>query len=555
MTQPNILKQYEMFEDKDKFVLVTDLYMGGELLDELEAVGCFQEEDAALLLNHMLTCINYVHDSNLAHRDLKPENILLEASMKLEDIKIIDFGLSSRTVPGVKLKEFVGTSYYMSPQIVKQEPYTNKCDVWACGVICFLVLGGYAPFDGDDLGEICDKIEEGEIIFDDEPDIWDSVTDEAKAFIRFLLSYDETDRPSAFEALQHPWLQNARRATKDTFRRASFSNAKLALSNMQGFVADSKLKEATMAMITSQMLLKDEKADIDEVFRILDLDCSGRLSKEEVKAAYKEFYETDLSDDDVDLVFKRVNISGSGMIEYSEFVMASLMSKNLIDDEKLKAAFEEFDIDGNGFIDIDELKVVLVMDDCMDDYIINKIIKQVDKDGDGKISYSEFKAMMYIKASQPTKEKQAKWQEASESGHNLLDESANLDSSISSRAFTDLKSVSGAIDVLSIFDVSSGQSTILDFSDVSHAGIRREEPPLGLSEDNSTMPLSRGGCMNLSSRLRDCTRSNRSLPKSLDSSHAFLKVNYLSSAGSGSGLEDLSDSDDESEISDRVFTP
>jgi serine/threonine protein kinase len=70
------------------FQTPADLYRGGELLDELEAIGCFQEDDAALLLNHMLTCINYVHGNNLVHRDLKPENILLEENMKLDDIKV-----------------------------------------------------------------------------------------------------------------------------------------------------------------------------------------------------------------------------------------------------------------------------------------------------------------------------------------------------------------------------------------------------------------------------------------------------------------------------------
>ena len=98
-------------------LLLTDLYRGGELLDELENIGPFQEDDAALLMNHVLTCINYIHSLGLAHRDLKPENVLLEENMKLDDIKIIDFGLAQRTAPGAAFKDHVGTSYYMSPQV------------------------------------------------------------------------------------------------------------------------------------------------------------------------------------------------------------------------------------------------------------------------------------------------------------------------------------------------------------------------------------------------------------------------------------------------------
>ena len=510
--------------------------MGGELLDELESIGCFQEEDAALLLNHMLTCINYIHQNNLAHRDLKPENILLEANMKLDDIKIIDFGLTSRTVPGIKLKEFVGTSYYMSPQIVKQEPYTNKCDVWSSGVICFLVLGGYAPFDGDEMDEICDRIEEGTVIFDDEPEVWDSVTDEAKEFIRFLLTYEEDKRPTAIEALQHPWLKKVREQSCKTFRRQNSGTCQAALENMEDFDSESKLKQATYALIASQLLLKSEKDEIDEVFRVLDADCSGRLSKEEVKYAYEEFYEQDLSDEDVELIFKRVNFSGSGFIEYSEFVIASLMSKQLIDNAKLEAAFSEFDIDGNGFIDTDELKTVLVADDDMDDYIMNKIIRQVDKDGDGQISFEEFKSMMYITASQPSKDKQTMWAQRRESC-GLLHDASDIDISISSvfsnRDLSSLKSMSAASGVLSIFDVSSNQSLLLDdlAKDDLDASFRPDEPTITEDEpfakgQGATRALSNmsGAIYSSERRLPAFSKSNRSLPNRVGSS--YMKVNY-----------------------------
>lgn len=510
--------------------------MGGELLDELEAIGCFQEDDAALLLNHMLTCINYIHQNNLAHRDLKPENILLEANMKLDDIKVIDFGLASRTVPGIKLKEFVGTSYYMSPQIVKQEPYTNKCDVWSSGVICFLVLGGYAPFDGDEMDEICDRIEEGTVIFEDEPEVWDSVTDEAKEFIRYLLAYEEDERPTAIEALQHPWLKKLREQSGETFRSQSSGTCQVALENMEGFESESKLKQATYALIASQLLLKSEKDQIDEVFRVLDADCSGRLSKEEVKYAYKEFYEKELSDDEVDVIFKRVNFSGSGFIEYSEFVIASLMSKQLIDIGKLEAAFSEFDIDGNGFIDTDELKKVLVVEDDMDDYIMQKIIKQVDKDGDGQISFEEFKSMMYLTASQPSKEKRAKWAQRRECCGTLND-AFDMDSSISSvyssRDMSSLKSMSGASGVLSIFDVSSNQSLMLD--DLSNydldTSFKPDEPTIdedapfarGQGDTRALSNMS-GAIYSSERRLPAYTKSSRSLPNRVGST--YMKVNY-----------------------------
>lgn len=554
LDHPNLLKQYEMFEDDDKFMIVTDLYRGGELLDELENIGPFQEDDAALLMNHVLTCINYIHQNNLAHRDLKPENVLLEENMKLDDIKIIDFGLATRTAPGVKLKDFVGTSYYMSPQIVKEEPYTFKCDIWACGVIAFLVLGGYAPFDGDEIDDICDSIEEGQVIFDDEPDVWDSVSDDAKEFIRYLLTYEEAARPTAFEALQHPWLTQIRRKSRNVFRRQSSISANIALENMENFEAGSKLKQATYALIASQLLLKSEKEEIDEVFRVMDTDCSGRISKEEVQRGYKDFFEQELTNEEVDVIFKRVNFSGSGTIEYSEFVVASLMQKDLLNDQKLKAAFEEFDMDGNGFIDSDELKEILVVDDDMTDYVMDKIIKQVDKDGDGLISYEEFKSMMYITASQPSKDRRDSWaRNRNDSGGALSEETVR--SSLSSRnssnmSMMSLKSISGAKSVLSIFDVTSEASIMLDTLDggLGEGGpdvipTTRESFSQG-SQNTGKKSLSQftAGAGYTAGKAVPSFRRNRSLPQQFDPRRGFLKVNF-SFSKEASSRHFLSDSE------------
>jgi Ca2+-binding EF-hand superfamily protein len=422
----------------------------------------------------------------------------------------------------------------MSPQIVKEEPYTNKCDIWACGVIAFLVLGGYAPFDGEGEGdesteEICQKIEEGKVIFDDEPEVWDSVSDEAKDFIRFLLAYEEDDRPTAYEALQHPWLETIRKKTRTLYKRSSSVSAKNALGNMEGFEANSKLKQATYALIASQLLLKSEKEEIDEVFRVLDVDCSGRLSKHEVKCGYHEFFGQELSDEEVNTIFKRVNFSGSGSIEYSEFVVASLMSKDLLNDGKLKAAFEEFDMDGNGYIDLKELKSILLMDDDMDDYVINKIIKQVDQDGDGHISYEEFKSMMYVTASQPSREEQETWLKRRESS-TLSDES--MDSSLASR-MSSLKSIVGARDILSIFDVMSDASCRLDFGlDDSSSDDSSPQQEQAVGNGRRTSVSLSGLTRNEYTATQDDReqppglRRNRTLPQRFDPRRGFLKVNF-----------------------------
>jgi calcium-dependent protein kinase len=375
---------------------------GGELFDEIDKNGAFMEEDTAVLMMNVLSCVNYCHKKGIMHRDLKPENILLTKSKKLEDLKIIDFGLACYFKPGERHSDAVGSAYYKAPELLK-ESYCEKCDIWSCGVICYILLGGYAPFDGDDDRQIFDAILEGAVEFDDP--VWDEISEDAKDFIEECLTYNERHRPSAAEALTHPWLEKARQQGKKDFVRKESDSIQHSLSNMANFHASSKLKQATLAFIASQLLMKEEKHAIDEVFRALDINCDGKLTPDEVKVGYRDFFDKDLSQEEVDAIFKRVNFRGTGAIDYSEFVVASMFEKNLLDDARLQAAFKMFDTDGDGFIDADNLKKVLKnfgeLMDGMDDYINNKIIKEFDHDGDGQISYEEFKRMMFHTVKEP----------------------------------------------------------------------------------------------------------------------------------------------------------
>lgn len=397
---------------------------GGELFDEIDKNGAFAEEDTAVLMMNVLSCVNYCHKKGIMHRDLKPENILLTQSKKLEDLKIIDFGLACYFKPGKRYKDAVGSAYYKAPELLK-ENYCEKCDIWSCGVICYILLGGYAPFDGETDSEIEDEIREGAVEFDDP--IWDDISEDAKDFIEECLTYNERHRPSAAEALTHPWLDKIRKQEKKNFVKKESDSIQHSLSNMANFHANSKLKQATLAFIASQLLMKEEKHAIDEVFRALDINCDGKLTPDEIKIGYRDFFDKDLSQEEVEAIFKRVNFRGTGAIDYSEFVVASMFEKNLLDDARLQAAFKMFDNDGDGFIDADNLKKVLkkfgeVQAD-MDDYINNKIIKEFDHDGDGQISYEEFKRMMFYTVKEPAgrRTRRGSFIEAVEHGAGLED--------------------------------------------------------------------------------------------------------------------------------------
>ena len=388
LDHPNILKMYEFFEDEKRYYIVTDICKGGELFDEIVARGKFSEKDASLLMKQVLSCINYCHTNHIVHRDLKPENILLEQNKEFDQIKIIDFGTSLVFDEQKKLDEKLGTPYYIAPEVLAKN-YGAKCDIWSCGVITYITLSGIPPFNGASDQEIMKKVKSGKFSFADP--VWATISDQAKDFITQLLTLDQNKRPSAEQALQHPWIVEANKLQNES---VSTDVAMNALSNLQSFNANSKLKQATYAFIASQLLNKQEKEQIDKVFRAMDINGDGKLSKDEIQQGFAQYFGRSLNDKEVDEMFEKVDADGSGAIDYSEFVVATMNEKNLLSNNKLQTAFKMFDKDGGGSISTDEIKQVLAFGQNLDEKVIAEVIKQVDANGDGEISFEEFAEMM-----------------------------------------------------------------------------------------------------------------------------------------------------------------
>jgi calcium-dependent protein kinase len=384
---PNIVKMYEFFEDEKRYYLVTEICKGGELFDEILQRGKFSERDGAVLMKQVLSCINYCHQNNIVHRDLKPENILLEQNKEFDAIKIIDFGTPLVYDPNKNLDEKLGTPYYIAPEVLNKN-YNSKCDIWSCGVISYILLSGMPPFNGQSDQEIMKKVRAGSFSFDDK--VWNNISDNCKDFITKLLTYKQEERPTAAEALQHPWIVELSTTVVDE------KSAQDALSNLKSFKVDSSMKQATFAFIASQLLSKQERDGLAKVFKAFDKNGDGKLSYEEVKDGYLDHYGKVMSDEEVHAMFDSVDTDKSGFIDYSEFVVAAMAESQLTSNDKLQAAFKMFDKDGSGIISGDEIREVLSFGGTsqMSKEQIDTIIKQVDENGDGEISYEEFVDMM-----------------------------------------------------------------------------------------------------------------------------------------------------------------
>lgn len=398
LDHPNLIKTYQLYEDKEntRFFIVSDLYHGGELFDDIAQNGPRSEEDAAVIMNQLLSCVNYLHSQGIAHRDLKLENMLLGSEdLNADDMKVIDFGLSSKFNQdqydqGI-FEGVIGSTYYMAPEILAGR-YGPKVDIWSCGVILFVLLSGDAPFHGETDKEIFDRIQEGDFTFDNNR-AFKKVSHQAKDFIRWLLSYEEDDRPTAEKALKHPWMVRARRRSRVGLMKRDSKTIISSLANLERFSAESKLEQAVYAFISSQLISSQERDDINKLFRTIDCDCDGKISKDELRRGYRTLLNKTLGEDELDDIFRRVNFSCSDTIEYSEFVVAAMNAKLTLDEYRLRAVFREFDQDRKGYLTAADLNRALELDKLdpfVRDCTLSKMMTEIDTDRDGVIDFQEF---------------------------------------------------------------------------------------------------------------------------------------------------------------------
>lgn len=390
LDHPHIVKLYEVFEDTKNYYLVMELCTGGELFDRIVAEAekredglAFTEANAATYMTQILGAMSYLHSNNFVHRDIKPENFLMQNEEDKAAIKVIDFGLAKRFEVGSSdiMKTKAGTPYYVSPQVLAGK-YDEKCDVWSCGVIAYILLCGYPPFYGDTDSDILKMVKKGKFEFPEED--WSSVSDPAKDCIAKMMTKDSKDRPSAAQMLDHPWI-------KDKAIRTTGAISKDLCSRMKKFTGATKMKKLTLTMVAQNLKDEDIK-DLRQMFEQLDENNDGTLTIQEIQESLTK-YEASMPADLVEII-RNLDTDGSGSIDYTEFIAATVTQKQYLKKEVVWSAFRQFDKDGDGSITKQELAQVLKVQDGIGQELVESMMKEVDTDGDGKISYEEFCVMM-----------------------------------------------------------------------------------------------------------------------------------------------------------------
>lgn len=391
LDHPNIVKLYEVFEDYVNIHLVLELCTGGELFQRIVEEECFAERQAAAIMQQVMGGLLYCHRKCVCHRDIKPENFLLQVPGRrwcpVEQcvIKIIDFGVASKFEEGKQMTTKIGTPFYVAPQVLDGS-YTESCDLWSCGVIMYILLCGYPPFTGETETELIPRIKACCYCFPE--DDWDGVSDDAKDLIQKLICLDPAARYTAAQTMGHIWVKNqAPRAREEPLKACT-------LTNMRAFRGNNNLKKAALQVI-AQRLKEDDIKQLKDMFLTLDSNSDGTVTFQELSEGIEKLNISGF--ENLKDLMQEMDADGSGCIEYTEFLAATLDQQQYNQENVCWAAFQVFDADGSGSISRSELEQVLSngeLEKVMGSKAIQRVMSECDADNDGNIDFSEFMEMM-----------------------------------------------------------------------------------------------------------------------------------------------------------------
>ncbi|KAK6124836.1 hypothetical protein DH2020_041422 [Rehmannia glutinosa] len=380
---PNIVSLKDTYEDDHAVHLVMELCEGGELFDRIVARGHYTERAAAAVTRTIVEVIQNCHKHGVMHRDLKPENFLFGNKKETAPLKAIDFGLSVFFEPGERFNEIVGSPYYMAPEVLKRN-YGPEVDVWSAGVILYILLCGVPPFWAETEQGVAQAIIRSVVDFKRDP--WPKVSDKAKDLVKKMLNPDPKQRLTAQEVLDHPWLQNAKSAP-------NVSLGETVRARLKQFSMMNKLKKRALRVIAEHLSV-EEVAGIKEGFQLMDTSNKGKIDINELRAGLHKLGQQ-IPETDLQVLMEAGDIDKDGYLDVGEFVAISVHLKKMGNDDHLRKAFQFFDRNESGYIEIEELRDALADEaEATSEEVINAIIQDVDTDKDGRISYEEFAAMM-----------------------------------------------------------------------------------------------------------------------------------------------------------------
>jgi calcium-dependent protein kinase len=358
LDHPNIVKLDGVYQTEEEIYLVQELCHGGDLFDRLDAQPeeHYSEAQCARLIKQILCAVRYIHSKGIVHRDLKLENFLFDHEGPDAELKMIDFGLSKHFNLGEIHHEPVGTRYTVAPEVLRGS-YDEKVDIWAIGVITYLLLSGDAPFGGCCEGEsnvdIRRKILQAEFSFEPE-EYWHHISPQAKEFISMLLLSDPQRRPTAEQCQNSDWLREwAHKGNNES--KGINSNVISALRNFQKFSEMRKL----LCEVIGFTLLPEQMAILREDFEKLDVEQSGEISLKGLKQVLLNNVVSgtlgDFIEEEVEDIFNSLRLHKEDTTIHWHHFLAAGLSEVPLDERNHRLAFDKLDTEGKGYITYEDL--------------------------------------------------------------------------------------------------------------------------------------------------------------------------------------------------------
>jgi calcium-dependent protein kinase len=334
-----------------------------------------------MVIKQILQALAYCHERGLVHRDLKPQNVLIESKEGLWFVKLIDFGFAKFFPKDHNSKEKLGTPLFMAPEILKNEEYNNKVDIWSVGIMLFMMLTGKLPFPVQPPEKLYKSICEANPTHDSFM-AYPYISTDAIDFLVHCLNRDPSQRSTSIQLLDHPWLVN--NAPEIKISNEVSSNI---VSNLKSFNAKCKLEEAVYTYLAMNAASIEDEKNLRDMFIHMDTSKDGKISKDEFVKGMKEFQKSvNYSDKELADIFNEVDADGSGTIDYTEFLRAAMNKTKLLSDKNLRAAFDFFDKDKSGTITKQELKAVFTKGNInLDEKMFESMMAEVDVNSDNTV--------------------------------------------------------------------------------------------------------------------------------------------------------------------------
>ena len=385
LDHPNIVDYFETFED-DYYLRIVMEYIPGDNLLKLisqKTYVDFSENDIYEILLVLLKTVLFLHNNNIIHRDLKPENILFAIPGDYKSMKLIDFGLSIEEEDNDNYR--VGSPYYMAPEMTEGHFYYES-DIWSIGIILYLMVTGNYAFKAKNKKKLYEKIREGKYDIEKLDEI--KCSEELKDLIKKILVVNYKKRLSIQNILEHPFFKIKNKHNKE------HKLDKEILDSLREF-NNKNLFQKEILFIMAKVSKEDEIQKLREAFEIIDKDKTGEIKYSEIPLIFEKVG-IKPNKGEIDNIWDSLDFHQDGIINYTEFLAATISSINFDKEEKLWNVFKYFDQDDDGYISgesvIDDLKIN--NDLAIQEKELSNLFKGLKSSGT-KIDFEEFKKLFF----------------------------------------------------------------------------------------------------------------------------------------------------------------